>query len=116
VCGAVAALAVRNDFRIGAQTQRLELGAQLLGGFQKSFCRIRRRPIPMDRSRNRAAALGAHALAEIFLVAAHIEDLNIGTSEPLDQKIRRCGDVITRLAAKLRGLDGWGRVGEFFCG
>src|SRR6516164_7226364 len=82
---AVATLAIRNDFRVGPQTQRRELRAKLTGRLHISLRRVTRSPIAMHGAGNRAAPLGAYPFAEILLVAAHVEDLHFGLPESLNQ-------------------------------
>ena len=82
---AITTLAVRNYLVGRIEAERLELRAQLCGRFHGAVGSKRRRPILMVRSRNRAAMFRADALAEVFLIAADVEDLHLATPELLEQ-------------------------------
>ena len=69
----------------GIEADGFELRAQLGGRFHGSIGAERCRPVLMQRARNRAATFRAHAFAEVFLIAANVEDLHAGTPDSLEQ-------------------------------
>src|ERR1700722_13324113 len=88
--GAVSTLAVRDYLIVRIEPDRFELRAQLYGRLHSSICGKRCRPVLMVRSGNRAAVFRADALAEVFRIAANVEDLHVATPESLEQmRIRR---------------------------
>src|ERR1700733_9608039 len=78
---AVAALAVGDYLGGRIEPERFELCAQLGGRFHDSVRIYRGRPILMIGTGNRAAMFRAHAFAEVFGIAANVEDLHLGAPD-----------------------------------
>ncbi len=99
---AISALAVRDYLVVRIEAERLELRAQLGGRFHGSIGGKRSGPVLMVRSGNRAAMFRADALAEVFRIAANVEDLHIGTPELLEQLRIRRENLLARIELEIR--------------
>ncbi len=88
--GAVAALAVRDDFAVRRDTKscvhRLQLVAGLVGAVEREVVR----PLEIYGARNSAAAFGANGLAVVLRFAAGIDDSGFHFAEPVFH-VRPCG-------------------------
>src|SRR5271156_5545863 len=113
---AITALAVRNDLRIATQAQRFEFRAQLRGWLKAPVGGVALGPIAMDGAGNCAAAFGANAFAEIFLVTANVENLHLGPAQALDDVRIRRADFLARLALEARRLEYGRNVGKLLAG
>ena len=80
--GAVAALAVGDDFLVGRDAGGFVHRAQLVGGFERAVGAEVAAPLDVHGAGNRAAAFGAHHRAVVFAVAARVEDHDAGLAEP----------------------------------
>src|SRR6202521_3276574 len=84
VRGAIAALTIRDDLALRIEAEALEFFAQLRGRLEAAVRREVVGPVAMDRTGDRALMLRTDALAEVFLVGTHVEDLHSGLPQVLD--------------------------------
>src|SRR5271168_3374250 len=78
VGGAVTALAIGHDFVFWPQPERLKFCPQLGWGLEAAVSADVMDPVAMNSTGNRAAVMSPYALAVVFLVSAHVEDLDSG--------------------------------------
>ena len=81
--GAVAALAVGDDFLVGRDAGGFVHGAQLVGRLERAVGAEVAGPLDVHGAGDRAAALGAHGRAVVLAVAARVEDHDVRAAEPL---------------------------------
>src|SRR5438093_546136 len=100
--GTVAALAIRDDFALGAQAEPLVRRAQLITRLEAAVGADGVHPVLMHRAGNRTAELRADGLAKIFAFCANVEDLRVLAAESIDDVIDRSENFLARGDTEVR--------------